>query len=227
MPSMGGAALASVLHVAGRPQPSHWCCPIVIVQSSSSHCRPCNAAVVVIDIVAIGSGGRIITIAVAVAIAVAVSSIAVSAVFVNVASTTLPCHCCCRRAFWRPIGGAGPNHSSPNCPHCLIVFLDGWRSTCKRSACCCHPLPSNRCRPIVVVESPSSNHRPRIAAIVVIGIVAIGSGGGIILVAVAIAVAVSAIVIVNVASSTLLRHRRRNGRGGKFPWYLSYLLICT
>jgi hypothetical protein len=98
--------------------------------------------------------------------------------------------------------------------------MDGWRSTCKRSACRCHPLPSHHHRPILVVELPLSNRRPRIAAIVVIDIVAVGSGGGIIAVAVAVAVAVSPIaivaVIVDVASSMSLRHRHRNGGGASF-----------
>jgi hypothetical protein len=64
---------------------------------------------------------------------------------------------------------------------------------------------------------PLSNCHPRIAAVVVINIVAVGSGGGIISVAVAVAVAVSPIaiiaVIVNVASLTSLCHRRQNGGG--------------
>ncbi len=125
-------------------------------------------------------------------------------------------HC----AFWRPIGGAGLNHSSPNCPHWLIVVvLDGWRSTCKRSACCCLLSPSYH-HPIVVVKPPLSNHHPQIAAAVVINIVAVGSSGGISDVAVAVAIAISPIaivaVIIDVASSTLLCHRRRNGGGASF-----------
>jgi hypothetical protein len=89
---MGGAALASVLHVAGRPSPSHSHHPIVIVQSPLSYCHPQNAAVVVINIVDISSGGGIITIAVTVAVAVAVSAIAVITVIVDVASMTLLYH---------------------------------------------------------------------------------------------------------------------------------------
>ncbi len=149
------------------------------------------------------------------------------------------CHCRCRfnnvalslfycRAFWRPIGGAGPNHSSPNCPHWSIVVLDGWHSTCKRSACRCHPSPSHHCCPIVIVKLLLSNRRPRTAAVIIINIVSVGSGSGIIAVAVAVAIAISPItivaVIINVALSTLLRHRRQNG-GGKFPWYLSYVFL--
>jgi hypothetical protein len=142
--------------------------------------------------------------------------------FNNVASSSLY-----RRALWWPIGGAGPNHSSPNCPHWLIVVLDGWRSTCKRSACRCHPSPSHHRRPIVVVKSPLSNRRPQIAAVVVIDIVAVGSGGGIISIAVTVAVTISPItivaVILDVALLMSLRHRCRNGGEasflGSYPTY--------
>ncbi len=115
---MGGAALASVLHVAGHPSPTHCCHPIVVVRLPSFYHCPQNAAVVV-GIAADGSGGGIVTIAVAIAVAIpiAVSAIAVIAVIVDIASTTLLHHCHCHHAFWRPIVGAGPNHSSPNCPH--------------------------------------------------------------------------------------------------------------
>ncbi len=60
---------------------SYRCCCITL-----SNRRPQIAAVVVIDIVAIGSGGGII--AVAVAVAVAISPIAIIAVIVDVASLT-------------------------------------------------------------------------------------------------------------------------------------------
>jgi hypothetical protein len=91
---MGGAALASDLHVAGYPSPSHHCCPIVIVQSPLSYRHPRNAAVVVINIVSIGSGGGIITIAITIAIIAAVSAIAIVAVTVNIALMTLLRHRC-------------------------------------------------------------------------------------------------------------------------------------
>jgi hypothetical protein len=73
-----------------------------------------NAAAVVINIVAIGSGGSIIAItiavtaavAVAVVIAVDVSTIAVVAVIIDVASSTLLHHCCPCHVPWRPIRGA-------------------------------------------------------------------------------------------------------------------------
>jgi hypothetical protein len=91
---MGGTALASVLHVAGRPSPSCRCCPIVVVQSPSSYRRPQNAAVVVIDILSVGSGGGIITIAITIAVIAAVSTIALIAVIVDVALTTLLHHRC-------------------------------------------------------------------------------------------------------------------------------------
>jgi hypothetical protein len=183
---MGGAALASILHLAGRPSPSHRCCPIVVIQLPSSYHRPQIATVVVINIVALSSSGKIVTISITVAVAVAVSTIAIAAVIVNALSTTLLHHHCCRHAFWRPIGGAGLNHSSPNFPHLLIVVLDGWRSTCRSSACRCHPSPSHCCHPIVVVKLPLSNHHPQIAAVVAIDIVAVGSRGGIIAFAVAL-----------------------------------------
>jgi hypothetical protein len=70
------------------------------------------------------------------------------------------------------------------------------------------------CCPIFIIQSPSSNCHPQIAAIIVIDIVSIGGGGGIIAVvfAVAITVAISSTipviaVIVDVALSTLLCHR--------------------
>ncbi len=91
---MGGAALASILHVAGRPLPSHHHHPIVIVQLPSSYCRPQNAAVIVINIVSVGSGGGIVTIAITVAVIATVSAIAVVAVIIDTASTTLLCHRC-------------------------------------------------------------------------------------------------------------------------------------
>ncbi len=91
---MGGVALASVMHVAGRPLPSHRCPPIVIVQSLSSYCHPQNAAVVIIDIVSIGSGDSIVTIAITIAIIAAVSAIAVVAATVNIALTMFLHHRC-------------------------------------------------------------------------------------------------------------------------------------
>jgi hypothetical protein len=207
---MGGAALASILHVSGRPLPSHCCRPIVVVQSPSSYCRPLNAAVIIIDIVSVGSSSGIITIAITVAVFAAVSAIAVIAVIVDVASMMLLCHCCIVVLFWRPIGEAGPNHSSPNCPHWCAALA----SVLHVAATHHHHIivvPSlYHCCPIVVVKLPLSNCHPQIAAVVVIDIFAVGSGSGIIAIAVAVAVAVSPIaivaVIVNVASSTLLRH---------------------
>ena len=91
---MGGAALASVLHVAGCPSPSHRHRPIVVVQSPLSYRCPRNAAVVVIDIVSVGSGSGFVTIAITIAVIAAVSAIAVVAVIVDVASTTLLRHRC-------------------------------------------------------------------------------------------------------------------------------------
>jgi hypothetical protein len=105
------------------PSLSHHRRPIAVVLSPSS-----NAAVVVIDIVAIDGGGRniaiVITIAVAVAfaVAVAVSTIAVVAVIVGVTSLMLLHHHRRRRAPWRPIGGAGPNHATDTLP-----MACGWR----------------------------------------------------------------------------------------------------
>ncbi len=73
LPWIGGAALASILHVAGHPLPSHCHHPIVVVQLSSSNCRPQIAAVVFIDIIAIVVGGGIIAIAIAVAVTIVVA----------------------------------------------------------------------------------------------------------------------------------------------------------
>ncbi len=117
LPWIGGAALASILHVAGCPSPSHCRHPIVVVQLPLSYCRPWNAHVIIIDIIAVGSGGGIVTIPVAIAVAVPVSAIAVVAIILDIVLTMLLCHChhCC--AFWWPIRGTGPNQSSPNCPH--------------------------------------------------------------------------------------------------------------
>jgi hypothetical protein len=115
---MGGTALASVLHVAGFPLPSHCCCPIVVIQLPLSNYRPQIAAVIDIYIIAVGGGSGIVTITIAiiVAITVAISAIAVVAVIVNIASfTLLPNHCCCH-APWRPRGGAGPNHATQALP---------------------------------------------------------------------------------------------------------------
>jgi hypothetical protein len=61
---MGFATLASVLHFAGRLSPSHCCPPIIVVQLHSSYPRPQIAAVIVIDIAAVGSGGGIINMAI-------------------------------------------------------------------------------------------------------------------------------------------------------------------
>jgi hypothetical protein len=94
LPPMGGAALASVMHVADCPSPSHCCCPIVIVKLPLSYCRPRSATVVVINIVSIDSSGGIVTIAITVAVIAAVFAITIIAVIVDVASTTLLRHCC-------------------------------------------------------------------------------------------------------------------------------------
>ncbi len=80
---MGGAALASILQVAGHPLPSHCRRPIVVVQSPSSNRRPQSAAVIFIDSVANGSGSGIIAVAVAVAIAIPVTVSAIAIVVVT------------------------------------------------------------------------------------------------------------------------------------------------
>ncbi len=77
---MGGAALASILQVAGHPLPSHCCHPIVIVLLPLSNCRPRSAAVVFIDSVANGGGSGIIAVAVAIAIAIPVTISAIAIV---------------------------------------------------------------------------------------------------------------------------------------------------
>jgi hypothetical protein len=100
---MGGAALASNLHVAGQPLPSHWCCPIIIVQLPLSNCCPQIAAVVFINIVAVVGGSGIISVAIAVTVAVALFAITIVAIIVDVALLMLlHQHCCCCSP-WRPI----------------------------------------------------------------------------------------------------------------------------
>jgi hypothetical protein len=81
---MGGAALASILQVAGHPSPSHCRRPIVVVQSPSSNFRPRSAAVIFIDSVADGGGGGIIAVAVAIAVAIPITVSAIAIVVVTV-----------------------------------------------------------------------------------------------------------------------------------------------
>jgi hypothetical protein len=98
---------------------SHCCCPIAVVQMPLSNCHPQIAAIVVIDIFAVGGGGSIITVAVAVAItigAIAISAIAVVAVIVDVASSTLLHHCLHCHAPWWPIGEIGQNQATAASP---------------------------------------------------------------------------------------------------------------
>ncbi len=123
---MGGAALASILHVTGRPLPSHRCCPIVIFQLLSSNCHPWIAVVVVINIVAVGRSGGIMIVAVSVLVAVA---IAVSPhchhhrhCWCCLSRSICHCHCCC--APWWPIRGAGPNHATE-----ALSMACGWCPT--------------------------------------------------------------------------------------------------
>ena len=99
---MDGTALARILHVTGRPSPSHLRHPIVVVQSPLFNCCPQLATVVFIDIVAIGGGGGIIAFAIAVVIAVAVSAIAVIAVIIDVH------HCCPIFVFKLPSSNCRP-----------------------------------------------------------------------------------------------------------------------
>jgi hypothetical protein len=86
---MDGTALANVLHVAGCLLPSHCHHPIVIIQLPLPNCHPRIAAVVFINIIAIGGGGSIIAVAIAVAInvtiavAIAISAITFTAVIVD------------------------------------------------------------------------------------------------------------------------------------------------
>jgi hypothetical protein len=75
-----------------------------------------------------------------------------------------------------------------------------------------HQSPSHRCRPIVVVQLPSSYCHPRNTSVAFINIVSVGSSSGIVTIAITIAIiaAVSTIavitVIVDTALMTLLRH---------------------
>jgi hypothetical protein len=65
----------------------------------SNRC-PWIAAIVIINIIAIGSGGGIIAIAVAITVAIAISTIAIIAVIIDIALSMLLC-CCCQN-----VGGA-------------------------------------------------------------------------------------------------------------------------
>jgi hypothetical protein len=107
-----------------------------------------NAAVIIINIVAIGSRGRDIAIIIAVAVAaivVAFFTIAVIAIIINVALSMLLCHCHCRCAPWQPIGGAGPNHATDTlpmacgwCPYPWIGCVGaGGIDTRMLPSCCC------------------------------------------------------------------------------------------
>jgi hypothetical protein len=92
-----------------------------VVQSPSS-----NATIVVIDIIPVGGGGSSIVGAIAVAFNVTVnftaSTIAVVAIIVDVALSTLLCHHRHCHAPWQPIGGAGPNHATET-----FSLARGWR----------------------------------------------------------------------------------------------------
>jgi hypothetical protein len=86
---MGGATLASILHVTATHL-HHIIvvplfCPIAVIQLPSL-IRRC----IVIDILAIGGGGRII--AVTITVAIAISAIAIVAIIVNIALSTLLHH---------------------------------------------------------------------------------------------------------------------------------------
>jgi hypothetical protein len=123
---MGDTALASILHVTGRPLPSHHNCRIVFIQLPSFNCRPPIAAIVVINILAVSRGGGIIaiaiaitiavTIAVATAAAVTVAAITIIGVIVDVAFSMLFCHNCHLHAPWQPIGGIGQNQATAALP---------------------------------------------------------------------------------------------------------------
>jgi hypothetical protein len=204
---MGGAALASVLHVAGCPLPSHHCCPIVVVQSPPSYRRPRNAAVIVINIVFVGSGSGIVTIAIPLpssplsppspSLPSSLTLLRRRCFIIVVSSCSLAAN---RRSWTKPLL---PKLST------LVDCCLGW--VAQHLQVFCMLLPP-------IANTSLSSHcccqitRPRIAAVVIINIVAVGSGGGIIAVAVAVAVAISPIaivaVIVNVALLTSLCHRR-------------------
>ncbi len=105
---MGGAALASILKVAGHSSPSHPCHPIVVVQLPSSDRHPQSTAVVFINSVNNGGGGSIIAVAIAVGVAIPVT---VSAIAIAVLTIIVDLHQRC------PIVDV----QSPflNCRHCL------------------------------------------------------------------------------------------------------------
>jgi hypothetical protein len=81
---MGGAALASILQVAGHPLPSHCHRPIVVVQSLLSNYHPRSATVIFIDSVADSGGGSIIAVAVTVAVAIPITVSAIAIAIVTI-----------------------------------------------------------------------------------------------------------------------------------------------
>jgi hypothetical protein len=115
-----------------------------------------NAAIIIINIVTVGSGGSIIAInvaiavTVAVAIAVTVSTIAIVAVIVDVASLTLLRHHHRCHAPWQPIGGAGPNHTTDTLPMACgwhpypwIDRMGAGGIDIRTLRSCCHPVGNN------------------------------------------------------------------------------------
>jgi hypothetical protein len=190
---MDGTALACILHVAGRPSPSHCCHPIVVIQSSSSKRRPRIATVVFIHIIAVGGDDGII------AIPVAISTIAVIAIIAVIVDVHRRCPIVAIRlpsSNQRPrivaiviidivaVSGSGGIIAAAvavvvaiSAITVVAVVVDVHRP-CWRT-----PLLSHHRCSIAVVQWQSLN-----AAAVVIDIVTVG-GGSIIIVTIAIAVA--------------------------------------
>jgi hypothetical protein len=140
---MGGAALASVLRVAGRPSLLHRCRPFVLVaiSSSSSH-RHRRPLVVVVVVTAGVFHFPIVVVAIAAIIVVGVVVVAVAVVIDIVARRRRAC-----RAPWLSIQGIRPKQATA-----LSPMAWGWSASpwiCRRVADGVARMTScQRCRPV-------------------------------------------------------------------------------
>jgi hypothetical protein len=164
---MGGAALPSVLRVAGCPSPSHRCRPFVLVAISSlpSHRRhpivvvldDVNVDVVFVVVVVVTAvvvfHFPIVVVAIAVIIVVGVVVVAVAIVIDIVARRRRACRAC--RAPWLSIQGIRPNQAKAVSP-----MAWGWSASpwiCRRVADgVARTTSCQRCRPVgnIMVLSP-------------------------------------------------------------------------
>lgn len=163
---MGGAALPSVLRVAGRPSPSHRRHPFVLVAISSSSSHRCRRPIVVIvldnvnvdvvedDVVVVVTAVvfhfPIVVVAIAAIIVVGVVVVAVAVVIDIVARRRRAC-----RAPWLSIQGIRPKQARAVSP-----MAWGWSASpwiCRRVADgIARTTSCQRCRPVgnIMVLSP-------------------------------------------------------------------------